>query len=234
MITRREWAMPSKNTFEIKPIKELLETYMRSGMVIVDPFANKSKLGTITNDLNPEYDTTYHLDALEFLRLLPSNSADMVLFDPPYSITQAKICYDSFGSKHLKNPTASAGYWSDCKDEVARILKSHGIVICCGWNSMGIGKNRGFDMLEYLSVAHGGMHNDTLVTVERKNPRWKRFKDSQFGTCPVCGHPLVWESDCDYNGYDNTFYQCPNCGSSVEVSRCKVEEQDKYDYYQKK
>ena len=33
---------------------------------------------------------------------------------------------------------------------------------------MGLGKNRGFEMLEILLVPHGGSKNDTIVTVERK------------------------------------------------------------------
>ena len=36
--------------------------------------------------------------------------------------------------------------------------------------SNGIGKNRGFEMLEILLVPHGGSKNDTIVTVERKLP----------------------------------------------------------------
>jgi len=59
---------------------------------------------------------------------------------------------------------------SDCKNEVARILKPNGIVIICGWNTNGIGLKRGFKMLEILAVPHGGSKNDTLCTVERKLP----------------------------------------------------------------
>lgn len=36
------------------------------------------------------------------------------------------------------------------------------------WNSGGFGKNLGFEMIEILLVPHGGHHNDTIVTVERK------------------------------------------------------------------
>jgi len=39
-----------------------------------------------------------------------------------------------------------ANFWSDTKNEVARITKVGGKVICCGWNTMGIGKTRGFRM----------------------------------------------------------------------------------------
>ena len=41
-------------------------------------------------------------------------------------------------------------------------------MICCGWNSEGIGKKRGFEILEVLLVPHGGSHNDTIVVVNRK------------------------------------------------------------------
>ena len=60
MVVNRVWAMPHKNTFSIKPIGELVERYTSGEKVIIDPFANNCKIGTITNDLNPKFDTTYH------------------------------------------------------------------------------------------------------------------------------------------------------------------------------
>lgn len=168
MIINRIWAMPNKNTFTILPIKNILKKYCLGKEVIIEPFANTSKWGTIRNDLNPEYDTDYHVDALDFLRIFDDNSADVVLYDPPFSINQAQECYKSFGSEKLKISPSSMKYWSKCKDEVARITKPNGIVICCGWTSMGIGKKRGFTMEEILLVPHGGSKNDTIVTVEKK------------------------------------------------------------------
>lgn len=90
MDINRKWSMPNKNTFDIKPIKELINKYVQklpSNATIVDPFANKNEIATITNDLDPQYNTTYHMDATDFLNMLDDNSADMVLYDPPY-------CYD--------------------------------------------------------------------------------------------------------------------------------------------
>jgi len=60
------------------------------------------------------------------------------------------------------------GYWSGCKNEIARILKAGGRCISFGWNSNGIGKNRGFRIDEILICAHGGSKNDTICTVETK------------------------------------------------------------------
>ena len=165
----RIWAMPNSLTFTIKPIKELIERYIYEGAVIIDPWANNSKIGTIRNDLNPEMDTHYHLDALEFLKLQTDNSADVVLYDPPYSISQATEMYKSYGKDKLELHVSNMGYWANCKNEVARILKPNGICIICGWSSNGIAINRGFEMIEILLVPHGGSKNDTIVTVERKN-----------------------------------------------------------------
>lgn len=123
---KRYWAMPSKNTFQIKPFAEAIESVVKPGMVVVDPFCNSSKYGTITNDLNPEFDTTYHMDALAFLKMLPTESADAVLFDPPYSITQAAACYKSYGKEKLETNVANMAYWAQCKDHISRILKQGG------------------------------------------------------------------------------------------------------------
>jgi hypothetical protein len=40
--------------------------------------------------------------------------------------------------------------------------------MCFGWNSSGVGTKRGMELIEVLLVSHGGSHNDTICTVERK------------------------------------------------------------------
>ncbi|MBR3229784.1 MAG: adenine-specific DNA methylase [Bacilli bacterium] len=168
VIFERKWAMPNGNTFTIAPIKDFVEQEVNKGGIIVDPFANKCKYGTITNDLNPEFHTTKHMDALEFLKEIDSNYADLVLYDPPYSITQASQLYHEYGKEKLEVNVANMKYWKLCKDNIARILKPNGRVICCGWNTNGLGKNRGFQLDKVLIVCHGGSKNDTLVTLEHK------------------------------------------------------------------
>jgi hypothetical protein len=168
MKINRIWAMPNKNTFIILPIKELLSRYVSKDKIWIDAFANESNVASITNDLNPEYDTDYHLDALEFFKTFNDNSVDGVLYDPPYSITQAAQCYKSYGKEKLETNVSNMGYWGEIKNQIARILKHDGIAISFGWSSNGIGKNRGFEFLEILLVPHGGSKNDTIVTVEKK------------------------------------------------------------------
>ena len=169
MIINRVWSMPNKNTFTILPIKELLNRYVTNNKVWIDGFANQSKLATIRNDLNSEYDTEYNLDALQFFKNYSDNTIDGVLFDPPYSITQASQCYKDYGKDKLEINVSNMGYWAEIKNNILRILKPNGIAICFGWNSNGIGKERGFSLLEILLVPHGGSKNDTIVTVEKKS-----------------------------------------------------------------
>lgn len=165
MEIKRTWQMPNSKTFQIKPIGELIKKY--SFGKIIDPFANSSKLATITNDLDEQYDTDYHLDATDFLKMFDDSSVDTVLYDPPYSSRQVAECYKQLGLT-VNMETTQASYWAKQKDEIGRIVKKGGIVITCGWNSGGIGKKHGFEIVEILLVAHGGWHNDTIVTVERK------------------------------------------------------------------
>lgn len=165
-IIERKWAMPNKNTFSIKPIKELILDELTEG-IWIDPFANSNKLATITNDLSAEYDTDYHMDALDFLKLFPDNSIDGVLYDPPYSPRQVSECYNNVGLSVTWDTTKSS-FWSNHKREISRILKLNGKVITFGWNSGGIGASNGFSIKRILLVPHGGWHNDTICTVEVK------------------------------------------------------------------
>lgn len=170
MEINRTWQMPNKNTFDIKPINNLIQKYigkLPDNPVIIDPFANKNKIATITNDLNNSFDTDYHLEATDFLKLMPSESIDMVLYDPPFSPRQLSECYKAFGLS-VNMETTQASYWSKQKAEIGRVVKAGGYVITCGWNSGGIGKKYGFEIVEILLVAHGGWHNDTIITVDKK------------------------------------------------------------------
>jgi len=162
----RVWAMPNKHTFTIKPIRKLIDEEMDG--IYVDPFCGVFSPAKIRNDLNPDIKADYNMDALEFLRTLPDESCDGVFFDPPYSLHQAKECYKSFGQKRLEINITNMKYWSEIKNHISRIICINGKAICFGWNSMGIGKNRGFKMERILMVPHGGSRNDTIVTVEVK------------------------------------------------------------------
>jgi len=172
MKIKRIWAMPNKATFTIKPIRELLKEeldyednkYPLGN--IIDPFAGWNSPANFTNDINPNIETGKTMDALDYLKTFKDNFADVVLLDPPYSITQAKQCYEGYGMDKLDIKPTSMKYWAEIKNEMKRVIKPSGKAICFGWNSMGLGKNRGFRMDRILLIPHGGSKNDTIVVVE--------------------------------------------------------------------
>lgn len=160
--------MPDSNTFDIQPIRSLVEHYLRNSTVSVDPFSRDKRWATHTNDLNPNTKAEHHLEAAKFLEMLYEQGvrADLGLFDPPYSTTQAKEVYQSIGIETL--PLAISQGWRTEREGLAKVISPDGVVISCGWNSAGMGLRRGFRIERILLVAHGREHNDTIVTVERK------------------------------------------------------------------
>ena len=173
MKIEKKWCMPSKNTFTIKPIKELISFYLKnkSGLWI-DPFCNNSifKKDVVSNDLNPDFPADYNIEALDFLSMFDDKSVDGVLFDPPYSPRQLKECYNNVGLSLTQEQTQTR-YWSLLKKEISRITAPSSICISFGWNSSGVGKNNGFQQIHILLISHGSMHNDTICTVEMKEAK---------------------------------------------------------------
>ena len=162
----RIWAMPNKETFKIKPIKELLNRHVDNGKEWIDPFAGNNSPAEYTNDLNPDIKTKSHMTAKAFSMSLTEKYRG-VLFDPPYSLRQIKECYNGVGKNLSLNDTQDASF-GKIKNIIGPKIISSGYAISCGWNSNGFGKQRGFEIIEILLVPHGGHHNDTIVTVEKK------------------------------------------------------------------
>lgn len=162
MKIRRVWEMPNKYTFKMRSVEKLLDELMTG--VWADPFSGRYSTAQLRNDADETKPAEYHMDGLAFLQQLPDASVDGVLFDPPYSVAQALRKY-----RAKWNGTAGRSeYHARCKDEIARVVKPGGLAICFGWDSTGLGKRRGFELEEVLLIAHGGCHNDTILTVERK------------------------------------------------------------------
>lgn len=159
--------MPNKNTFDIRCISKLIHKYHRQGMESIDPFANTNRIAKITNDIDPETKAQYCLDAIDFLKQFDADSIDFVLYDPPYSPRQVAEVYKKMGMT-VNMETTQSSFWGNLKKEISRITKPGAIVISFGWNTNGVGRKYGFEIIEILAVAHGGAHNDTTCTVERK------------------------------------------------------------------
>jgi hypothetical protein len=166
---KREWAMPNKNTFSIKPIEEFVLKYTMGADCVVDPFARDTEYGHYTNDLNPETKADYHMKAEDFCLMLQDKEvkSDLVLFDPPYSPRQISECYKGIGLEVSMEDT-QASFWKKVRDTIDPLVIDGGIVLSFGWHTNGMGKTRGYEIEEILLVAHGGAHNDTICMAERK------------------------------------------------------------------
>jgi len=136
----------------------------KTGSIVVDPFARNCiwSKHSITNDINPETDAMYHLDALDFLCMLPSNYADVVVFDPPFSRTQNIRKYGEIANVYTK-----PGYVKKCMLQISRILKLGGTLIKFGYNSTRHLPE--FEMNKLYVVNFGGNRNDVIVTIWTNN-----------------------------------------------------------------
>lgn len=161
--------MPSADTFSIKPIGDFVKKYLSNSFYSIDPFARNKKWATYTNDLNPETKADHHMEAVDFLKMLSLDNVrcDLMIIDPPYSPRQISECYSHVGKKATIEDTQSS-FWKNIRDAADPLMTPSSIVLSFGWNSVGMGKKRGYEMIEFMSVCHGGAHNDTICIAERK------------------------------------------------------------------
>lgn len=166
----RVWAMPNHDTFSVKPIGDFVQRYLSESKSSVDMFSRNKRWATFTNDLNPNTEAEHHMDAEAFLHKLRDDGAvcDLALFDPPYSPRQISECYKSIGMEVGMKETQSALLYQRVRNAIPAVLSPNGVVLSFGWNSVGMGKKHGFEMVEIMLVCHGGAHNDTICLAERR------------------------------------------------------------------
>lgn len=171
MIFNRAFAMPNANTFSIKPIGELVARYIAASPVkSIDPFARNNTHADWRNDIDPATSAPFHMDAADFCREAGKRAAQctLALFDPPYSPRQISECYKGFGREVTTADTQNAALYKRVRDAIDALIVPGGMVLSFGWSSNGMGKTRGYEIIEILLVAHGGAHNDTICLAERK------------------------------------------------------------------
>lgn len=166
----RVWAMPTRDTFDAKPVKEFVQRYLAASKVSVDPFARDKDWFTYTNDLNPDTKAQHHLDARLFLNALQlvNVKADLLIVDPPWTCRQISECYKGFGMPVTKETTQIGKLYKEVRDAAMPILTDDAVVLSFGYNSTGMGKKRGFEIVEIMLVNCGGPHQDIICMAERR------------------------------------------------------------------
>ncbi|HLX68591.1 MAG TPA: adenine-specific DNA methylase [Verrucomicrobiae bacterium] len=164
----------NSETFQIRPIGDLVKQYIQISNCSVDCFSRNNKWAHITNDLNTNTAADYHLDVRDFLLHLErdSKTPDLVIFDPPYSPRQIKECYQGIGLSLSQKDTQRVGRWTEEKKIIERITAPGAVFIQCGWSSYGIS---GWPIERLILVNHGAGHYDTICLVQRKPAQRLQF-----------------------------------------------------------
>ena len=200
MLVNRVWAMPNSNTFSIKPIGELVERYTSGEKVIIDPFANNCKIGTITNDLNPKFDTTYHMDALDFLKQMETEIADVVLYDPPYCYDNTTEILTENGFKNISEITYS--------DKIATLNTSSNLLEYQYPTDI-VSRDYSGDMIlidsQSINMFVTPNHRCYIKNAFNGKFFWESA-DSLFNTRNCCW----FKKSCDWDGVNNEYFILPS------------------------
>jgi len=150
-------------TFGPKPVRRFVERRLEGR--VLNLFAGRTELKhdgkIIRNDLDDSVSADHHVDALDVGELFSSRSFDTVILDPPYSVRKSREKYDG----------EYQGKFSAVKDQVATICRVGGRVITFGYDSTGMGQQRGYELQEAAMINHKGDINDTIATVEQRVER---------------------------------------------------------------
>jgi len=170
--------------FDNKHVMKIYEKYLQDVLfeidseglgkeaMVIDVFARSQNFAKITNDLNPEFKTTYNMEANDCLEMLHSRfgdeSVDIIVFDPPYSSTLAKKYYDGIGVDMAYWQTTSP--WKRAKIAAAKLIKVGGYFIHLGYHTKALGTSRGFELIDGLVLTNVGIpeQNDIILVVEKK------------------------------------------------------------------
>jgi len=149
-------------TFESNGIKVWVQWHC-CGKKVLNLFAGPTRLDNcneVTNDLDALLKTTYHMDALDCVKMLAKEGEtfDVVLLDPPYSYRKSMEMYHGNQNSRFKQ----------ILDVIPKILTAKGKVITFGYHSRVLSGKRGFYTRELCIISHGGAQHDTLVAVEER------------------------------------------------------------------
>ena len=174
----------TKEPFKNPVVKRIIEDEIRFQnkkrkrvIDICDPFARESfttsspqGLNVITNDLNPEMPTDFHMEANDFgeFCVKAEHKFDLILFDPPYNLSQLKRQYDGIGKKLELWQTLNP--FGRCKDALAKCLRPGGSIISFGFGSRGFSDARGLSKVAIYNLEPSGTEYryNIQVVVEHK------------------------------------------------------------------
>lgn len=141
----------------------------RQSSIVVDPFARNCNLGPnhISNDINPDTDAKWSMDADDFLAMCLDaewngepliGRVDLVIFDPPFSAHQAERKYGEGANLY-----AEPGRIQSMMSKIGRLVRPGGHVLKFGYNSTQ--HHKGWRLRGLYLLNFGGNRNDVIVTL---------------------------------------------------------------------
>lgn len=116
-------------TFETKKVRDRLLPLLNGR--VLNAFAGKVRLDEhrrgieeVRNDINPERDADYQLDAADLGDVIEPSSIDVAVLDPPFDQTQSDEHYDGLHARDM----------GDVRKEIAPLVKTGGLIVEFGWS----------------------------------------------------------------------------------------------------
>jgi hypothetical protein len=148
-------------TFENPLIRDWVEKNCEGKVLNLFAGETKLKVDEIRNDIRPEAQAGYHLDALEFVDTWNGEKFNTVILDPPYSERKSMEMYDGKISSSF----------NAVKNHLCKIISDNAVVMTWGYHSVSMGLKRGFIQEKILLMSHGGAIHDTIAVKERRIPQ---------------------------------------------------------------
>ena len=150
---------PKKWTFEQPKLKEWIENNCKGK--VLNLFAGKTKLNVdeFRVDISDEHNPDLVIEAYKFVTTT-NMRFDTIIFDPPYNLRKSREKYGE--GRYI-------GSLTKIKNELSRILNDNGIIIHLGYDSVGMGKTRGYNKIGICLICHNGDHNDTICLIDKKS-----------------------------------------------------------------
>jgi len=157
---------PKRFTFEQPKLKLWCEKWCKGKTLNLFAGTTIMKCDEFRVDINKEMIADWYGDAYDFVTTTEMKF-DTIIFDPPYNLRKAR---EKYGGKYI-------GSLTKIKNELPRIMNLNARIIHFGYDTVGMGKCRGFDKLAVCVVCHGGDHNDTLCLVDKLEEQLLVYKE---------------------------------------------------------
>jgi len=158
---------PRSYTFEQPKLKLWVEKWCKGRTLNLFGGSTRLKVNEISNDIDINMKTDYHMDVIEFVENWKGELFETVILDPPYNWRKAKEKYEG----------RMIGQYPKLKNKLLNIITKESRVITLGYDTVGMSKSRGFEKIAICLVCHGGDHHDTLCLVEEKiKPKLSLFE----------------------------------------------------------